>query len=197
MAASAQPMTIQKISGEQLEQLRRAGELHRPLARAASLARGNGRSLLAFGLLSVILAVPSWDPAGVAIGAVLIVTGSIEVRTSPRLSRGDPSAPALLARNELALMAGIVLFCILKLTVLRESGEDLAKQLGGRARSLGIDVEALTSSLGTVTYAICIAVTLLYQGGLARYFLRRRPMIDTYTRESPEWARDLVSELRD
>ena len=38
----------------------------------------------------------------------------------------DGAAPTILARNELVLMAGILVFCVLKLTVMRPSGEELA-----------------------------------------------------------------------
>ena len=34
-----------------------------------------------------------------------------------------------------------------------------------------------------------LAVTLLYQGGLALYFLRRRPLLERYLAGTPAWAR--------
>ncbi len=181
---------------EEQEQVRRAAELHRPIARAASLGHRNGVGLLIFGVLSVLFSLPDLDPIGFAIGSILIATGLVELRTSQRLARADPSAPKILARNELVLMAGILVFCVLKLTVLRGSGEELAAQLGGTS-ALGIDVAALTSSLNTLIYATFIAVTLLYQGGMARYFLRRRAMIDSYLQECPQWARRVVVEFKD
>jgi hypothetical protein len=49
--------------------------------------------------------------------------------------------------------------------------------------------------MNTLIYKLFIGVTLLYQGGMARYFLRCRPMIDTYLRECPEWARRIVAGL--
>jgi hypothetical protein len=55
-------------------------------------------------------------------------------------------------------------------------------------------VAALTDSLNTLIYTTCMAVTLVYQGGMARYFLRRRAMIATYLR-CPEWARRVVGDL--
>jgi uncharacterized membrane protein HdeD (DUF308 family) len=177
------------------EELRRAAELHRPIARAAAIGRKNGLSLLVFGVLSLLFSLPSFELVGLAIGAILTTTGIVEQRTSRRLAHADPTAPKILARNELVLMAGLLVYCVLKLTVLRETGEDLAAELGGRGDLL-VDVEALTQSLSEVVYLTCMAVTLLYQGGMARYFLRRRTMIDAYLRESPEWARRVV-ELRD
>jgi len=70
-------------------------------------------------------------------------------------------------------------------------------ELLGDTSALGIDVAALTDSVNAIIYSTFIAVTLLYQGGLVRYFLRRRPMIDAYLRECPEWARRVVVEVRD
>ena len=144
----------------------------------------------------MLFGLPSLDLAGLAIGAILTTTGLVELRTSRRLARADPSAPKILARNELVLMAGILVYCVLQLTVLRESGEELAARLGGTS-GLGIDVAAMTESLNEVIYLTFIAVTLLYQGGMARYFLRRRAMIAAYLQECPEWARRVVAEIRD
>lgn len=188
-------MTARTMSTEEHDQLRRAAELYRPIARAASVGRKNGLSLLIFGVLSVAFSLPGFDLVGLAIGAILTTTGFVEQRTSRRLARADPSAPKILARNELVLMAGILVYCALELTVLRPSGEELAARLGD-ARALGIDVEALANSLSTAIYATFMAVTLIYQGGMARYFLRRRAMIGSYWQQCPVWARRVV-ELKD
>ena len=187
-------MQPDSMGSEEREQLRRAAELHRPIARAAALGRGNGLGYVIFGALSLILSVADLDLPGLAIGALLIGVGLVERRTSVRLAGADPAAPRILARNELLLMAGIVVFCALELTLLRASGEQLAARLGG-ADDLGVDLAALTESLTTLVYATFIAVTLLYQGGMARYFLRRRAMIEVYLRECPEWARRVVGEI--
>lgn len=188
-------MASRTMSTEEHEQLQRAAELYRPIARAASLGRKNGLSLLIFGVLSVLLSLRDLDLVGLAIAAILTTTGTVEMRASRRLAGADPSAPKILARNELLLMGGILVTCALKLTLLRESGEELASQLGDTS-ALGIDVEALTESLNTVIYSTFIAVTLLYQGGMARFFLRRRPLIDSYL-QCPEWARRVVVEIGD
>ena len=187
-------MASETMSTEEHRQLQRAAELLRPIARGAVLARRNGLGLLIFGVLSLLLSLTSIDPVGLGIGAIVAATGLVEVRTSRRLAGADPAAPKILARSELVLMAGILVYCALKLTVLSDSSGELAARLGD-TRSLGIDVEALTSKLNTLVYATFIAVTLIYQGGMARYFLRRRSMIDAYLQECPEWARQVVGEF--
>jgi hypothetical protein len=188
-------MTSMTMNSDQQEELRRAAELHRPIARAAALGRRNGAGLLVFGVLSLLFSLSDFDPVGLLIGSLLLVTGFVEVRTSRLLARADPFAPRILARNELMLMAGISVYCVLKLTVLKGSGKELAAQLDGMT-DMGTDVVALTNSLMTLIYATFLVVTLFFQGGMARYFLRRREMIESFVSECPEWARRVVAEFK-
>ena len=188
-------MTSVTMNTEQQEELRRAAELLRPIARAASLAHKNGAGYLIFGVLSVLFSLSGFDPVGLLVGGLLLGTGFVEVRTSRRLARGDPSAPRILARTELVLMAGISLYCALKLTVLKGSGAEWMEQLDGMT-DMGADFRELTDSLTTLIYLTFLVVTLLYQGGMARYFLRRRMMIEVLHRECPDWARRVVVEFK-
>lgn len=168
--------------------------LHAPLARAARLGRANGLGYAIFGLLTILFSLFGPDLVGLALGAVLLATGVVEQRASARLRRADPAAPVLLARNELVLMGAIVTYAVLRLTVLRDDSAALERQLGD-TRGLGIDVGALMESLNTMVFATVAAVSLLYQGGMARYFLRRRAMLAEYVDSCPEWARAVVEEL--
>jgi hypothetical protein len=181
------------MSAEEQEQLRRTAALLRPITRAAASSHKNAVGMLVFGGLSVVLSLPDFGLPGLAVGALLVATGMVQVRASKRLARADPSAPQALAKNELIRMAGLLAYCALKLTVLSGSGSEIAKQLEG-TDTLGLDVAALTDSLNTLIYATCAVVTLVYQGGMARYFLRRRAMIAAYL-QCPEWARRIVGDL--
>ncbi len=189
-------MTTSRMDPADQQLLARAAQLQRPLAKAARLARGNGTSVFVFGMLSLI--VTAFDPnvLGVFIGAVVTLTGWAEVKFAPRLARADPDAPLLLARNELMLMLGILIYAAAQLAGGEESSAELARQVGDTG-ALGIDIGALAESANLVVYATVIAVTVLYQGGLARHFLRRREDIATYRREIPEWARQVVEGLAD
>jgi hypothetical protein len=170
------------------EALRSAAVLHRGLARAASVARTNGLGYAVFGALTLLLALPGLDVADSILGAVLLAVGIAQRRTAPRIRRADPTAPLALARNELVLMAAIAVYCGLMLTLLRPSAAQWRTELdaaGGAELGLG----ELADSLTTATYAALLAVTLLYQGGLALYFLRRRPLLERYLAGTPAWAR--------
>jgi hypothetical protein len=186
--------TARDLTSEQRSQLELALELHRPVARAANIGRSNARGYVLFGALTLMASVlMGLDVPGLAIGAVVTGVGVAQVSAAKRLRAADPAAPRAMARNELLLMAGIVAYALLKLTVLSEAN-DLSSEVGDTS-ALGVDFAELTRSINTTVYTSVIAVTLLYQGGLALYFLRRRPMLERYVAEAPEWARGVVESM--
>jgi len=176
--------------------LRSTAELHRQLARAAAVARSNSLGYTVFGALTLLMALFGPDVLGLSIGAVVTGVGVAQLRLVPRLRHADPAAPRALARNELVLMGGIIVYCLLELTLFRESGADLQAQVDDTS-GLGLDIGELTDALNTTIYSTFLGVTLLYQGGLALYFLRRRPIVERYLAEAPDWARATVEALRD
>src|SRR5262249_11284577 len=125
------------------EALRLTAELHRRLARAAAVARNNALGYAVFGALTLLVALFGPDVLGLTIGAVVTGVGVAQLRAAPRLRHGDLAAPRALARNELALMGGIIGYCLLKLTLLRESGAELQAQVGDTS-DLGLDIGELT-----------------------------------------------------
>lgn len=180
------------MTADDKQALQSAAELHRPLARAAALARSNALGYAVFGGLTILMALFGPDVLGLAIGALLTGVGVAQLRAIPRLKRGEAEAARQLSRNELLLMGGIIGYCVLKLTVLREIDPQMAEL---DTSNLGIDVGELADTLTTTVYATFIAVTLLYQGGMSLYFKRRLPMCERYLAEAPEWAREVVESM--
>ena len=188
-------MTTPTVNAVDMDALQASAKLHRPLARAASLARSNALGYVVFGALSLVVSAAGADVPGLALGCVLAVVGVLQLKAAPKLRHADPSAPRTLARNELVLLASISVYCLLKLTLLRESGAELEAQIGDTS-DLGFDVGDLTNSLNTAVYSTMLAISILYQGGMARYYLRRRPMVQRYLAEVPRDARALVESLQ-
>ncbi|MGQ0551731.1 MAG: hypothetical protein ACT4PU_00760 [Planctomycetota bacterium] len=178
--------------------LAHAAELHRPLVRAAALARSNGGSLAAFGALTLLFALLTSEFfsvgqfVGLALGTVVLVVGLRERRWGVRLLHADPLAPQALAHGELALLGALAAYALLQLTLLRPSGAELQKAVGGAAG--GLDVAAMVESMTNVFYATVLAVAVLYQGGMARYYSKRSEPLERY-RELPEWARNVVESM--
>jgi len=184
------------IGEAQQAELKRAAELHRPLARAAKRAEGNGKWLAIFGGLSLAWGVATLDAVSLVVGAIVLATGLIEMRQGRRLFAAELDAPLWLCRNELVLGAVISLYAILKLTVWRETGAELQRELGDSGlREMGMDIEAMYDSMNQLVYATVIAVTVLYQGGMARYFLKQREALLRYRDEVAEWAREIVQTM--
>jgi len=155
---------------------------------------GNGMGYAVFGGLSLVFALPGWDVIGLILGAVLLGIGLYERAQSRRLLHADPAAPLRLPCGGLALFGAIPLYGVLGLTVLTGPSDLLQQQLGG-TQGLGLDVQKLATSITTMWYTTLIAVSLLYQGGMALYFRGRRHDVTRYLEEVPAWAREVVESM--
>lgn len=188
-------MTNPPIPAADREALRSAAELHGKLARAARVARLNGLGYAAFGVLSSALALPGPDGLELLLGVVLTAVGVAQVRAAPRLARGESSAARHLSRNELVLMVVLVLYCLFQLIQGGTSGDELRDQIGDPA-GMGPELVELADVLHRSLYAGFLCLTLLYQGGLALWFSRVRPLAERYLSETPAWVRETVESLR-
>lgn len=162
-----------------------------PLKRAARLGRANGLGYVVFGGLSLLLSIssnPDW--IGLLIGTVLIGVGLVERSHAARLGQGDPVAPTRIAQAELALLGAILLGGVIKLVFSASASGELRTATGDLS-GLGLDVADLIDSVTRLVYAIVMAVSILYQGGMARYFLKRRNDVAIYL-ACPDWARSLA-----
>ena len=182
------------MSTEDRVWLQRAAELRGPLARAAKRGMGNGMGYAVFGVLSLVFACLGWDIIGLILGAVLLGVGLYERAQSKRLLQADTAAPLRLACGELVLLGAIGLYGVLGLTVLPAESEVLTQQLRG-TEGVGLDVLKLANSINTIWNTTVIAISLLYQGGMARYFLKRRSDMTRYLDEVPAWAREVVESM--
>jgi hypothetical protein len=182
------------LSAADRAELQQAAVLHRPLQRAANLGRRNGAGYVVFGGLSLLFAGLDFDPVGLLLGATLLGIGGFERAQALRLRSAEPTAPRQLARGELALLVAIVGYGVWGLLLRPASGEDLVRMLGG-GKGLGIDVRKLADSIATTWYWAVIGITVLYQGGMARHFLARRADVESYRRQAPAWARQLVETM--
>jgi hypothetical protein len=165
-----------------------------PLKRAARRGRANGLGYVVFGGLSLLLSISS-DPdwIGLLIGGGLIGAGLVERSQAAHLGQGDPMAPMRMAQAELALLGAILIGSVIKL-VFSSSASGELRTATGELSGLGLDVADLIDSVTTLVYAVVMAVSILYQGGMARYFLKRRNDVAIYL-ASPDWARSLAQSL--
>ena len=164
-----------------------------PLKRAARWGAANGLGYIVFGGLSILLSIsssPDW--IGLLIGAALIGAGVVERSQATRLTQGDPGSPGRMAQAELALMGAILLGCVIRLTFSPSVSSELRSV--GELSGLGLEMSDLIDSVTRLVYAIVMVVSILYQGGMGRYFLRRRKDVAIYL-ASPDWARSIAQSI--
>jgi hypothetical protein len=181
------------LSAEDRLELVETAKRLEPLIRAARWGSANGLGYAVFGGLSILLSIsssPDW--IGLLIGAVLIGAGLFERSQAARLEQGDPVAATRMAQAELALLGTILFGCVIKLVFPSSASSELreASELSG----LGLDMSDLIDSVTRLVYSVAMVVSILYQGGMARYFLRRRSDLAIYL-ASPDWARSLAQSI--
>jgi len=181
------------MSAEERLELVETAKRFEPLKRAARRGRANGLGYVVFGGLSLLVSIssnPDWT--GLLIGAVLIGAGLVEHSQAARLGQGGPVAPARMAQAELALLGAILLGGVIKLVFSSASGE--LRAAAGDVPGLGLDVADLMDSVTRLVYSVVMGVSILYQGGMARYFLNRRNDVALYL-DSPDWARSIAQSM--
>ncbi len=92
--------------------IRQATGRRKAIRKAAKVAKRSATTTLVIGALAVPFVLLSFSLSGLVMAAGLIVVGSIENRGHRMLLRADPAGPKLLARNQLAFLGLIVVYCV-------------------------------------------------------------------------------------
>lgn len=158
----------------------RAGKI----LKAGRVATFNGWTIGTFGALSVLLGLGSLTALVVGVG--LLVVAWNEFRGRDMLRRFDPAGPRLLGRNQVGLMALIVVYCLWSIHGTLNHPSESIQQL-----------EAFMGGPGTVThmvawgYAAVIVLSILAQGLNARYYFARVGHLASYLVSTPSWIIEL------
>ncbi len=174
------------LTPEQRQELADAKDRAKPLMGAARWAAFNAWSIGIFAALTIIFGLFSFT--AIALGVGLAVVTWNEFRGRRLLVSFDPAGPRLLGRNQLGLMALVVVYALWSIYRVRTHPDaDLAQM----DQILGGDTSGLVASLTTILYLAVIAATGLGQGFMARYYFKRGPMVEAYVRDTPDWVLDL------
>lgn len=178
-----------------------ASRLHRPLARAAGVASFSGGMMLFSGILTLLLAVLTLvTGAGdegiipLVIGMIITALGWMERSSGVALAALEPKAPKRLALNQLTLFGLVALGCVMQMkdgVASAMSAEETA-QLPPEVLA---QLEALGPLVSMGVFGVMIALSLVFQGGLALYYLTRKRHIAILQQELPPWVTDVVAVL--
>lgn len=179
------------MSPEEQRQLAEAGARARKIRAAAGLAGFNGWSLAICSASTLAL---SWTSAlGLALAAALGGLAWIELRGRKGILALDARAARVLGKNQLALLALIIAYCIWNMLRASDPSATGSAELDELIAADGIG--PLVSDLTVLVYGLVIAASVLFQGYCARYYFARERMIRAYLAQTPEWIVELQRSL--
>lgn len=164
----------------------------RRIRRAAVVAHVSGGTLGLCALLTA-LGVVLGNVVALALGLSLGVIAAAEIRGGTALRRFDPSAPRLLALNQLALAVVLVGYAGWRLAAAALATD--AELLGGSSTGdPGMDatIAGLRRTIGMGVYATLLVVGLIAPLLMARYYQTRSRHLRAAIAEVPEWVRETL-----
>ena len=183
---AAPPPAGESVStGDVPRQLAAAQAAWRPVGRAVRYARFDAWTLAACGVLS--LPCMGVDAAGVVVAILLCAIAYVEFRGAARLRRLDPTAPRLLAVNQLVLAGAVFLYCLWNLYLTSEN-----RGLIGVLMSQGLDQSGpeMVASARTILYAMYAGLAVIGPGatlGAAWFYSSRTAHLNAYLANTPAW----------
>lgn len=177
-----------------------AADLYKPLSKAAGIARSSGMLLLVAGVFTAFLGVLSSDMVTAVIGLIVATLGGMERSAATDLAQAKPSALPRLALNQGLVLALIVVSSWMTIrsidtgTVRAMSLSDEAvSQLPAEVRELARSMQGASSKLTEGLFAVTVGLGVIFQGGLAAYYLTRRRKLQRFYEELPPWVCEIVT----
>ena len=150
------------------------------LARVLRLARLDGISVLAVATLFALMAAVNGDFVGAVIGLLVAGAGAIEMHGGTLLQHGEIRGVNWLVGSQLFLMLSILVYCLLRLlhpddTLIRDNITD---EMKASLQNIGWSIDKFLGFFNLLTYGVLALATLIYQGGMAVYYFRRRRALE-------------------
>jgi hypothetical protein len=152
------------------------------LRRVLRIARFDGMSVLFVAGFFALVSGGAGDVGGAAVGLLVAAAGAIELHGASLLKTSDKRGMSWLIGSQLYLLVVILAYVVFRISnpdvdpVLKLMTTVVADQV----RQSGQDVELFLSEVPTalrMMYLAVAALTIIYQGGMAFYYLRRRAAV--------------------
>ena len=149
------------------------------LIRVLRVARLDGMSVLVIAGVFALISALAGDPVGAVIGLLVAGAGAVELHGATLLEHTDPRGMKWLVSSQLFLLATVIAYCALRL--LHPAVEPLrgaiTDDMKSQLEAAGWSQDEFIRFIYNTTYAAVAAVTLVYQGGMALYYFRRREAV--------------------
>lgn len=152
------------------------------LSRVYRLARRDGTLVLAIAGFFALLSAAAGDHIGVTVGLLVAGAGAIELHGSHLLRLGETRAMRWLIGSQFFLMAAVIAYCAVRLATydprfINQALTPELRQSFAQAGYTGGALNELVERVYHLTYGAVALVTLLYQGGMALHYARRRESV--------------------
>lgn len=152
------------------------------LARLLRVSTFEGRTVFVIGAGGGVLSALFGDWFGAVVGALVAGAGAVELHGGQLLRNGQGRGMNWLVRSQLLLGNTILLYCAIRLLTISIASldADMTPDLRAALSQYGMGVkefEVLSVKLYRLVYSLVAALTLLYQGGMALYYHRRRKTV--------------------
>ncbi|PTX91743.1 hypothetical protein DB354_17945 [Opitutus sp. ER46] len=156
--------------------------------RVQRVARFDGMGVLFVAGLFALISASGGDRVGAIVGLLIAGSGAIELHGVMLLQHGDTRGMRWLVGSQLFLMGSILAYCVFRmgnvdLTLLQAA---LSEEKKAQIVSLGYKVDEFLMLTYRITWWTIGVVTVLYQGGMTIYYLRRRRAVEQALEEAPE-----------
>ena len=156
------------------------------IRRVVRVARFDGMSLLGVAGLFALISAASRDVSGAVIGLLVAAAGAIELHGSALLRAGRGNGMRWLVYSQLYLMTTMLTY-----VAVRISNPDISSirpivtaELAGQIQQAGMSVDQFLLGFLRLVYLSVAGATLLYQGGMTIYYLRRRAAVEAAVQEA-------------
>jgi hypothetical protein len=156
------------------------------LRRLLKVARFNGMSVIILAGLFTLLSAAELDVSGTIWGVFITAGGVAEVRGVALLKARRPGLQWLIG-SQLYLM--IVILCYVCVRIVNLAKDPMLAEVTSSFKQAGLDMDQMPidlQQLARTSYLAVAALTVLYQGGMAFYYFRRRAAVESAIR--PEVA---------
>ena len=160
------------------------------LRRVLLISAIDGWCIALFAGFCTVISLLFGEWIGAAVGAAITLSGIIELRGRTRLGRGEMSGLDWLIRAQVLILATVGLYALSNLLTFNKEAllAQIMPELRNAITQLGLsmsDLELMLKPLYFSLYLTVIAVTVLFQGGLALFYVSQRTKISQALTQRP------------
>src|SRR3990172_1140324 len=158
--------------------------------RVLKISRVNGRCVAIVAAICTLVALLLGDWVSAGVSLFVTAGGLLELRGHRQLARGDVAGMRWLVRSQLWELGVICAYAVARLASFDEGliRELAPPEIQDALKELGTSLEEILPMVRVAFFAlylVLIVATIMYQGGLALYYSRRRGIVARALMDSP------------